>query len=272
MNFRPKKPFLLSACLGLSLLPSPGDAASVYINTPARMGTNMTPVAGIKLRASTTNWDQSLDAGGGTNAGNFIQKELTNSFNGIGNDYHFTFEHRAGEGFIFKVTPTGQADSTLAWGNFTGGVPSGATVVSTINGRTPLTPFNALNIEARSQRPGSSLKFSQLLFTSPGMSVVEGSFFGATVTQNTVIGTSPAGTAFQSLVADTSLSLYNWTLSGDISIKRTPGSGGDESVKFTVDALQTTFLTPVPEPGSALLSLTGLALLTCRKRRSTDAV
>jgi len=37
-------------------------AASVFINAPTRIGTDATAVAGMEVRASTTNWDQSMDA------------------------------------------------------------------------------------------------------------------------------------------------------------------------------------------------------------------
>lgn len=242
-------------------------AASVFINDPTRIGPDATAVAGMKVRASTTNWDQSLDAGGGTFAGNFISANLGNTFTGGGRDFGFSIEHRAGQGFVFRITEAGRPDSVLAWGDFGGAVPG--QVVSTINGRTPLTPFNALGIEARSTRPGASVSFSQMLFTSPTLSVAGGTFSSGTVTENTTSGTSPTGTVQQSLIADTGMALHDWTLTGIINLIRPAGAGGDENVKFTVNVLQSDYIAHAPEPGTALLgALAGLTLLQ-RRRRTT---
>jgi len=250
-----------SLCSVLSLLLTCGgaSAASVFINAPAMIGGPVTAVAGAKLRAAPSNWDMSLDAGGGTFAGNFIQADLAASFNPPGRTYNFTLEHRAGEGLVFQTVQGANPAVTLAWGNFSSPPPS--KVVATINGQPPPANFNLLNLEAVSERASSTVTFSNLLFSSPTLSIGGGAFQSGTAHSG-----MPGGIT-QSFIADTSLGTHSWTLSGTITLLR-PGAGGgsDDSVRFVVTAGNASFAGGVPEPGQALYVAAGAALLLRRKR------
>jgi hypothetical protein len=249
---------LLSCILFAS---SPLHAASVFINSPERIGGAGVAVAGAKLRASANSWDMSLDAGGGTSAGNFIQADLGGSFSAPNRTINFTLEHRAGEGLIFRTVEGANPEVTLAWGLFNTPV-SGSVVVPTINSSTPPSNFNLLNLQAVAERAGSRVTFTNLLFSSPTLDIGSGAFQSGNVQSST-----PGGIT-QSLIADTSLGDHSWTLSGTVSLQR-PGQqpGSDDSVRFEVTAGLAPFLAVVPEPGLLLFAIPVAALLLKRGRQ-----
>jgi hypothetical protein len=236
------------------------DAASVFINAPELVGGASVSVAGAKLRASSSDWDMSLSAGGGTTAGNFIQADLGGSFSSPNRTINFTLEHRAGEGLIFRSVEGSNPEATLAWGSFNTPV-AGSLVVPTINSNTPPQNFNLLNLQAVAERAGSRVTFSNLLFSSPTLDIGSGTFQSGTAQSST-----PGGIT-QSLIADTSLGDHSWTLSGTVSLQR-PGQqpGSDDSVRFEVTAGLAPFLAVIPEPGLLMFAVPVAALLLMRRR------
>lgn len=261
--------FKLAACTAAAFCTAgtTAEAASVFINENAALVAGGTTVAGAKLRASNSAWDQALSNGVSFNAANAVRTDVASSFPQPGRNFSFSFENRPGEGFIFRVTEAGQPTSTMAWGTFTNS--PGGTVVSTLGGRQPVASFDSLQIEARATLAKSILTFSNIVFTAPDLNIASGSFYDGMLMRTLTIGDNPRGTATQNLFADVDLSQYSWTLSGNVSFIRPSGSGGDENLRLGVVVKNVNQPTPapVPEPGSAaVLALAAGTFLTRRRR------
>ncbi len=251
--------------LSLALLAAaPALADLVYIESPLVTVHGETgAVGGGKYRLSHANFDQSLDRGTGTLPGNFISLNLGNNTALSARTYDFSFKHIADEGFIFSMTNTADnTTTTLSWGTFT--VTPPGTNAALLNGFAPGDYFNALKVEARATRSGSSMSFSNLSFFAPALTIADGAFSSGTVTPLVGGPGDPLGFNIQHLVADVNLALYDWELTGTIGGQRDAVASGDEEVRFQVIA-KVVDATIVPEPGTAaLLLLGGLALLRRR--------
>lgn len=253
------------AILCLAAFASPAAmAASVLINSPASLPLTGDAVAGMQLRASPGSWDMALTNGGSTaTAANRLTGELASSFTGGGTTMKFTVQHLPGEGFVFTARRTqgsGTTTTTLAWGDFTTAFFA-TSRASTLNGMEPGAAFNLLSINAESTRSGSEMKIKDLVFTAPGLTMT-GNFQEAELEHN-----GPA-TNSQWLAADVDLAATAWTLSGEVRMKRSNGSGNDDQVSLTITARQGSLATPVPEPGAASLALLVGGLVLTRRRRA----
>ena len=246
------------------------NAGLIYINSPLVSGSwTGGSVAQAKYRLSHANWDQSLDRGTGTSSGNFISNDLGNNRANSAKSWTFSFSHLPGEGFVFSMTdPASSSTSNLSWGSFES-APSGKTT-SRINGSSPGAPFNALTLEARATRSGSSMNFADLRFTSPTLTLADGEFTSGTVTPWTRHAGDPNGVFSQRLVADTDLSRHQWTLSGSLRGERDTSAGGDETVRFVIGASNFEVqIQAVPGPGGvAFASVIGVMFLLRRARSS----
>lgn len=243
------------------------QAATVYINqhpTPAAGGAL---VAAAQLRASTLNWDMALSNGRNNNENNALTDDLATVFSLPAKSYTFSLQYRTGQGFIFNVrdNATG-ATTTQAWGTFTS--PPGGAVVATLGGRTPLLPFDAIQIEARATAARASTTFSNLVFTSADLST-DGSFYGGTVNNRTTIGDNPTGTATQDLLADVNLADRSWQLTGDVTFMRTLLGGNANEVALTVNIANVAggAALPAPEPSGVMLLAGAAGMMMGRRRR-----
>jgi len=257
-------PFLLA----LAAVPA-ASAADYFINDP-QYGSPANAMFGAKYRLSHANFDMSLDAGGGTFAGNFISANLGNNTLLSTLTWDFSLEHVLAEGYVFKMTRTDTgATTTLSWGAFT--TPPGGTTAALINGETPYTSdggkptkYNSLFIEAIANPVNGpvveQVNFSKLAFTSPTLNYGGGSFFS---------GSAPANTT-QLLSATDNLANHAWKLTGTVSAKRDATVGGDELVKFVIDG-KTAVFTPVPEASTVVggLALAGLVGAAAFRRLRT---
>jgi hypothetical protein len=248
-------------------------AAAVYVNHSDVTYTPTQTVAGFKYRFSNTNFDMSLDNGNSSASANMITSDLGNISQLSTRSYLFEIRNIAGEGLIFKLMnqATG-AVSTQAWGTFSS--PTGASgnqLRANLNGILPDRSFNSLFFEARSTATNSSFTFSNLDFTSDGVSELGDGFLGGTINPTTGLGGSSAGFAHQRLVSDFDLSEVNFTLTGVLSGMRT-GTTGDETLKFTVFAQQGDAVIPaslyVPEPGTVGMCLSVLGGVCMLRKRA----
>ncbi|MDX2114096.1 MAG: hypothetical protein SFZ24_00565 [Planctomycetota bacterium] len=253
-------------------------AGNVWINSSKVSNYTETGSVGqAKFRLSHTNFDMTVDRGQGTNAGQFIQANLGNNTALNNVTFNFTLQHIAGQGLIFTmvntkntVTNADDATSVLSWGSFVS-PPAGTTAVA-IGGENapgPSNPnaarqsFNTLRLDAqanRTQPPGSSMAFSNLVFTS-GLTVADGSFYSGSVV--TPSGGPADANEVQYLVSDMNLGAFDWTLTGSLVGYRDTLAGGDEQVRFVVGLKQSNFnIVPMPTPmamaGAGLLAVAGL--------------
>ena len=210
-----------------------------------------------------------LSNGVGYSAVNARRGNLASSFTAPGHTYSFSLNHRAGEGFVFTVRDTATNQTTTqAWGVFA--TSPGGTVAPTLAGLSPLSPFDAIQIQARSTIAGATTTFSNLVFASPALSVSGGNFSGGALHRNTTIGSNPRGTATQELLADVNLSGYSWTLSGTVNFQRAAGANGANNVSLTVNVRNVAggAAIPVPEPAGALVAAMVLGASLSRRRRT----
>ena len=241
--------------------------ASVMINENRGAVAGAEEVAGAKLRASNNAWDQGLSNGFGYTDDDAVKTDVAGNFrNPGGRTFTFSFEHRAGEGFVFSVTGDGQT-TTQAWGTFSNA--PGGSVVATLGGEVPNLPFDALEIEARSTLRGASVTFSNFVFNSPDLDVSSGAFYDGTVNRTTRIPGNGRGVATQNLLADANLGAYSWSLTGEVTFERPRGNSGAEDVRLTIAAKNVSApLAAAPEPASTALVLLCGGLILARRQRA----
>jgi hypothetical protein len=257
---------LAISCAVLSAwLPAAGAHAGViYFNDAAAFVTAPSgSVAGFKYRVSNSNFDMSLDRGGGTSAGNFISAGLGSTSQLSGREYDILITHQPGEGFTFSMT-SGATTTRLHWGT---NAPAGATSAATIGGSAPGAAFNTLTIESRASLSGSTMAFSAITFASPTLTLGSGAMVDGIVTPSTRGPYDTTnGNYTQRISADTDLSQHAWTLGARVTATRLAGGGGDESLRFVVGAGMGAY---VPSPmGAGVLGLAALFTLVLRARRA----
>lgn len=244
------------------------QGATVYINQNPAAVDGGALVAGAQLRASTNSWDMALSNGSGFTGSHAVDDDLAVIFSLPAKNYTFSLQYLAGQGFIFNVRDNGTGQvTTQAWGTFTS--PPAGTVVATLGGRTPLQPFDAVQIEARATANRASTTFSNLVFTSADLST-SGSFYGASLNNRTTIGGQPMGTATQDLLADVDLSQHSWTLSGNVTFMRSllgGGSSNDVALTLNIANVAGGAAIPAPEPSGVLLLAGAAGMMLSRRRR-----
>ena len=294
-------PLRLALRAGLLVLASslpalPAVATTVFINDPTAQVTGIgNLVMGAKYRLSNTNFDQSLDSGGGTQGSNTISTNLGNlaALNNV--TYSFQLRNIAGQGLVFSMTGPGNVTRTLAWGQFSPALSPAPTVAAATLAATaatgqpvgtPLAPgdlrMNAIHLEAVArQRSGTSyvptVSLSGLQYSAPGQAL-RGTLIPAQAATNTSLLTNAnfpevgPGFASQWLLTRGDFWAFDWTLSGDVNLalSTTSGVGNvDEFVKFTVSGKEVTFVGGVPEPSAWALLIAGFGLVggVARRRR-----
>lgn len=263
------RPFILVTLAGIA---GAAQAGSLYINSSNVAVTSEYAVAQAKYRLSHANFDQSLDNGAGTSAGNFIQGGLGNNSFLASRSYNVSLEHKAGQGFIFTMND-GATTSVLSWGTFAS-TPAGTTTAA-LNGKSAQwSSFNGLLIEARASRTDSWFEFSNVSFNAAGLTVADGSLDTSGTINPATTGPGysgmpdAAGFYTQKLISDMDLSTIDWTFSATVKGFRDAVSGGDETVRFTIGAKNYSYtLNIVPLPGPAMMGMAGLGALACVRRR-----
>lgn len=288
----------------LSLLPMlvglacAGQAAAttVAINRPNIQITALdTLVLGAKYRMSRTNFDQSLDSGGGTSnvpgGPNFIQRDLGNNGDLNNRTYGFSLRNIAGQGVVFSMTSPSNSVSSLAWGDFAPAlspVPGSAASqlrAHAATGQTPGSmlspgqlPMNILHLEVTSlQRSGQTysptVTLTNLAFAATGVATRGTMITAQTVTPATTLSNPNfkevgPGWASQWLVTNGNFWAFDWTISGNVNLAFTGSpSQVDEFVKFAISGKQGVFTGAVPEPEAWLMLIVGFGLVGAAIRR-----
>jgi len=259
--------YFLYAALAITATTGCG-AATIAINSNPLSVSQGEVVAAVRLRASSNSWDMAISNGQSYEVSDARQTNLSRSFSSPGRSYDFTLQHLPGEGLVFTATDTRTGQTTQhAWGTFSDPVFS-RNAAPTLGGQSPAATFNSLQIEARALIGRATTAFSDLLFTSSGLTSPAGSFYDGSITNTSVIGSNPRGTATQELLADVDLSQYAWTLSGNASFIRSAGAEGADDVSFTVNLRQSIHPASIPEPAGALLLLSAAGMALLRRRRA----
>jgi hypothetical protein len=302
------KTFVLSASrivmLAAFVLPAmPAAAANfVAINRPGVEVTSIgNLVMGAKYRVSPTNFDLSLDSGGGTmgtaGGNNFIQAGVGNlaALNNV--TFNFSLRNIVGQGMVFSLTSPANVTRSLAWGTFAPALSPVPTASAAELPAAPATgqpagtllspgelPMNALHLEVSSRvrtlNPGNSyapvVTLSDLAFTAPGTGLRGSMITSQTVTPATSL-TNPnfpevgAGYASQWLLTNGDFWDFDWTLSGKVNaqVNNIVGNIGqiDEHVKFGVSGKQVVLAGSVPEPQSWAMMIAGFGLVGAAMRR-----
>jgi hypothetical protein len=282
---------------------APLAATTVFINRPYERITDIdTLVVGAKYRMSNTNFDMSLDAGGGTqnvfpNQPNFISAGLGNNSQLNNVTYAFGLRNIAGQGIVFTMINPGNVVRSLAWGSFSPAlspVPAVSVaqqLATAATGQTPGTllaagqlPMNTLHLEVTSlPRSGQNyspvVTLSDIAFAATGVSrrgdmIASQVVTPATNLDNPIFPEVGPGWASQWLLTDGNFWDFNWTISGNVNLAYTGTPGNvDEFVRFGISGKQVQFTTSVPEPQSWAMLIAGFGLVgaAMRRRRAVAA-
>lgn len=246
-------------------------AASVTLNAAAITGLGSSDQAShFRYRVSNTNWDTAVATSSAIGSGGVIvaQSDRGNHTALNGASFAFSVAYTAGSGYSYTMTRVSGGGSvggvqTLAWTSPVGGVD-------------PTRAFNAISLSTvvnagmPSGIAAASMSVTGLSFSAAG---VVGSGSLQDMLQSWARPSASGASAQQWIVADTDLSVVNWTLSGTVvgafqyvQGATSPGGNIDERLKFEV----TTWNAPiaVPLPGGAAMGMAGLGALAVRRRRA----
>lgn len=248
---------------------APAMGALVYINSSqATINSSLSTAGNARYLLSQNNYDQNIQAGGGSVTGNNISVHHIGGVSALsGRQFTFSLENRAGQGLLFNLSAPATSsrsavNSTLAWGvfspNITGQSP-------TIGGFAPGESFNVLSLAARADRERASMSVSELIFTSPNALVADGAFANGTAVPSSL---TTVGTFTQTLVSDTNLAGIDWMLTGKLTGIRDISASGEASVAFQINLINASVSAPVvPEPSTVAMSLMVAIPLLLRRRR-----
>ncbi len=289
-------PVALGLCVSLAAVSMPDSAAAAVAitNDPATFGFLEKPtgkpdepsfggfnywISGRDLPDFRAN-DQYLNEGDETLESNTIAFDLGKQPELSETPFNFSIQHDKGKNYSFSLTNTlTNTTSVLCWGIEcpVGDVNKNS---ATLGGKTPITNWNGLQIQVRSQEViPSSVQIENLTLT--GVDIAPGSdpLFDGTVTPATpsTLPFDPPGRVGQWLLGeDNDLTLNSWELSGTVTLMRTDDARSDRNkVRLAVDFVNDTRIPPpslVPLPAALPLFASALGLLgaVARRRRSSS--
>ncbi|MCX2980724.1 VPLPA-CTERM sorting domain-containing protein [Halieaceae bacterium IMCC14734] len=217
--------------------------------------------------------DQYLIAGEETIPSRSLVNDLGNAADLSGMPLNFSIQHNlvGGRNFTFIIDDLlAGSPSVLCWG---GNCAPGSISAATIDGIAPITQYNGLQLQLRSQEvAGSSATLSNLSLT--GVEIIPGSdpLLNGTVTPTTpsTILIDPPGRVGQWLLGDNlDFVTQEWELSGTITLTRSDAIVDLTKVRLAVDFVNDMRLplAPVPLPAAVWLFASAIAGLTALKRR-----
>lgn len=258
---------LAKALLVLSLLSS---MTAVSFGQTVTLGpaiaTPPSSIATARYRLSNTNWDMAILNQGAVTATSSVTVGLGNVAALTTDVFNFTLEYRVGEGLIWSLvnqdplaTPAG---GTVAWGTgFSPALPVGAVsaenLTTSVAGGSTTFPssFNYIGLRAIANTdPASTISISNIAFS--GAATV-GSISNLT-------NYSGVTTNFGSLLADSDLGLFDWSLTGLVTATK-PLTGSDEGVAFNVSIGSVAI--PEPSTYAAIFGLLSLGVVQFRRFR-----
>jgi hypothetical protein len=210
--------------------------------------------------------DQYLNVGDETLETTAIASNLGNVTDLSGTAFDFSIQHLADKNFSFSMTNTSNnATSILCWGIE---CPLGSIATPTLDGLSPITNYNGLQIQVRAQEIlGSSATVENLTLSGLDISPGSDALFDGTVTPLTpsTLPLDLPGRIGQWILG-TDLVLMDWELSGTVTLVRPDDALTDlTKVRLAVDFVNDTRLATIPVPaavwlfGSGLLGLIGIA-------------
>ncbi len=244
-------------------LAQPASAAIVSLGVdPVRVTVTSTAM-NSRYRLSQTNWDQMIATSTLISGATIVQQQLLgNAYTLNGRAWDFTMDYTAGRGYVFTladttVPPLGVSPSTVGW-------------IAPFGGISATRSFNTIELFAQAKNTlqtgvtAQSIELSDLSFSGAGLGTT-GSLANMLDT-HLLSPTNGQDFARQWLVADTDLSLFNWTLSGTVQawFSGTVPHNFDKQLKFDLRTVQASVV-PLP-PAVALLGA-GIAVLGWTARR-----
>ncbi len=171
-----------------------------------------------------------------------------------GRAYEFTLSHYASQGMIFTLRDLGTNEMhAMMWGALSPqSSPKG-------QHENVDSPFNALVLTANATTEGSSMEFSDLVFSSALLSS-RGAF------EDGLVSTPGVATRVQRLIASINLAEVDWTMSGTIRGVRDAFNGGTGPTDFSIAQTMMT-VTVIPLPTPLWLAAAGLGFIMGRRRR-----
>jgi hypothetical protein len=273
-SFIVRKLLGVSICLATSLITSAACGGVFLVNDASSNTAGTASAFNANYRLSNTNFDMRLE---NLAVPSQVTAHLGNVSQLSGRTFTFSLEHRAGQGYIFMMSPL-TAPSTITavkWGSGFTILPTGTLSSAALDATSPTASVTRLTLTARATLAGSTFAFSDFLFSSPTLTQAGGLFQAGSVNPGTNgisqgIYDTTNGFATQYIHASEDLTALDWTLTGRLTGTRT-GSGGDETVRFTIRGDNPSpipyDLSLVPEPSRAILLLLGLSLTSLQRRR-----
>jgi len=187
--------------------------------------------------------DVYINIGDETTAASAIAVDLGKVGDLSGVAFDFSIRHESGDNYSFRVTNASSGESTtLCWGV---SCPSGSIATELLDGQVPISNYNGLQVQLRSQDvQGSSAKLENLELI--GMTPTAGSapLLATTVKPDTpsTIPIDPPGRVGQWILG-TDLAVMDWELKGRITLSRPDDATSERSkVRLAVDFVHDTRL------------------------------
>lgn len=243
------KKSLVIALLGMCA--SSALAGIITLNAPAPLPANQgDTVMDARYRLSQTNWDQVIATSSNVTYGTIVETKnlgTANVLNGI--EWSLQMQYTAGSGYVFTLSREGAVPppnvSVVQW--------TAPYVYEQNPPVSQLRNFNSIHLYcaayAKNGITSAQFDVTNLTFSGTGMTT-SGSF----VDMHAYL--PPGQLVDQWLLADTDLSLIDWTLTAKVkgTFEGTPPNNYDEQLKFDI---KTKWVTPEPMTMS-LMALGGL--------------
>lgn len=284
-------PVALGLCVSLAMVGGPDNATadvvvsndtSIFFRLDKPSGDFDEPsFGGFEYRISGKDLpdfranDQYLNVGEEVLETNSIAHELGKQPDLAGVAFDFSIVHNKGKHYAFSMVNRNTSFTSIqCWGIEcpVGGDLNTSTVA--LDGQTPITNWNGLQIQVRAQEVNpSSATIENLRLTGVDIAAGSDPLFDGTVTNFTpssCIPFDPAGRVCQWVLGN-DLTQSSWELAGTVTLDRTDDATNDRTkVRLAVDFVNDPTIPPpsaIPVPAALPLFASALALLGAVARR-----